>query len=468
MTERPNIMIIMNDQHHAGCFGYAGHPDVKTPNIDQLAKNGVNFRNAFCQNGICVPSRTSLLTGQYPSTHGVFGSDTMGIPSELLSMAAYLQQFNFQTAMIGKKHLPGWSTHGFQYERLCYHADAPLRELHYYNYLKQLGLHAHYDELGDVEKFCSFDSAIPAEHSMEAWTGDESIKYLQERDKSKPFFAEISFERPHPPLSPSFDCPFKYDSDSLTLPENSKENIGDSPFFFNRNVELKWSSATHGESELRAALARYYALISHIDQQIGRIIDQLCESGELENTIILFTADHGDFAGEYSRMAKGFNYDAIHRIPFIWHMPERFVPAEKIDEMVEQIDVFATVCDLLDIPTPKTVQGKSLKAILEGASEHDRDAVFFEYTMCKTVHTREYKLSYGFDGDNEIGELFDLSVDPHEYENLFDSSEHREIREQMIRKLLNWQLVIRQPPNWSPGHENYPPTRWYSHPEQAG
>lgn len=459
---KPNILIIMDDQHHAGCFGYAGHPDVKTPNIDQLAANGVNFRNAFCQNGICVPSRVSLLTGQYPSAHGVFGSNTMGIPGRLLSLAAYLQNFNYQTAVIGKKHLPGWPTHGFQYERLCYEADAWFREHHYYNYLKQQGLHEHYDALGDIEKFTSFENPLPNEHSVEVWTGNEAVQYLQERDCSKPFFAEVSFERPHPPLSPSFDCPFRYDPDALTLPQNSKENIGDSPFYFNRNVELKWSAATHGEAELRQALARYYALISHIDQQVGRIIESLRESGDLDNTIIIFTADHGDFAGEYSRMAKGFNYDAIHRIPLIWQMPQRFVPSERTDEMIEQIDVFPTICDLVDVPTPKTVQGKSLLPILEGNAAVERDTVFFEYAVCKTVHTRDHKMSYGFDGENEIGELYDLCNDPHEYDNLFESPGHQDVRERLLRQLLNWQIAAQQPSNWPPADTHYPPTRWFA------
>jgi len=316
--------------------------------------------------------------------------------------------------------------------------------------------------LGDISKFCSFENAIPTEHSLEVWTGDEAIRYLRSRDRTQPFFAEFSFERPHPPLSPSFDCPFKYDPDALTLPENMEENIGASPFYFNRNVELKWSAATHGVQELRLALARYYALISLIDRQVGRIMDELRQGGDLDNTVIIFTADHGDFAGEYSRMAKGFNYDAIHRIPMIWYMPERFQPAERRMEMVEEIDVFPTICDLIGIATPRSVQGQSLLPILKGQAMQNRDTVFFEYTMCKTVHTREHKLSYGFDGQKEIGELYDLRKDPHEYENQFGSSDYREIRESLIRRLLDWQIAAAQPPNWAPGHEHYPPTRYFS------
>ncbi len=272
---------------------------------------------------------------------------------------------------------------------------------------------------------------------MEVWTGNEAIEYLKKRDTDKPFFAQVSFERPHPPLSPSFDCPFSYDPDSLTLPENSKENIGDSPFFFNRNVELKWSAATHGEAVLRLALARYYALITQIDQQVGRILDHLEESGEIDNTVIILTSDHGDYAGEYSRMAKGWSYDAIYRIPMIIHLPKRFSPAERTDELIGQIDIFPTLCDLLEIEVPRSVQGESLLPILEGAVAPERDEVFYEYLTCKTVRTRDYKLNYGFDGEKELGELFDLRNDPHEYENLFDSPKHRDVREGLVRRILD-------------------------------
>ena len=367
--------MIMTDQHHAGCFGYKGHPDVKTPNIDRLANEGIAFNNCFCSNGVCVPSRVTYMTGQYCHTHGVYGNDLDSIPEDLISLPRFLQNYGYETAMIGKKHMPNWKNHGFQYERQCYHADAPLRVLHYYNYLKKHNLHALYDDLGNVEKFCLTDGPkIPLEHSLEVWTANESIEYLKNRNQRKPFFMQMSFERPHPPLTVPDGCPFVYDPDKITLPENSKELLLNSTFYFDRNVELKWCKSVHGEKTLREALCAYYSLITLIDHEIARVLSFLEESGMRENTLIIFCSDHGDFAGEYSKMAKGWNYDAIHRVPFIWNWAGKFQPGSN-DSLVETVGFFPTVCSLLDIPVPKTVQGDNLHPLLSGAKDKIRDEI---------------------------------------------------------------------------------------------
>lgn len=458
----PNILMIMTDQHHAACLGHQEHPDVKTPALDRLAVGGVRFNECFSQNGVCLPSRVSYMTGQYVHTHGVYGSDHQPVPTSLLSLPRYLQTFNYQTAMIGKKHMPNWGGHGFQYERLCYNADAPTRALHYYNYLKQHNLHHLYDDLGDVRDFCLTDGeTVPLEHSLEVWTGNEAITYLEDRDCEKPFFAQVSFERPHPPLTLPEGCPFIYDPASLTLPANSEEVLGNSPFFFNRNVELEWCTSVRGEKRLREALAVYYSLISLIDQQVGRILDYLEQLGIRQNTIIVFCADHGDFGGEYSRMAKGWNYDAIHRVPFIWNWQGQFAENKAHDELVETIDMFPTLCALLGVNVPPPVQGKSLASALKGGGCPARDAVFYEYLAAKTVRTKAYKLSYGYDGEKEIGELFDLVNDPHEYVNLFENGEAAPVREKLLRRLLDWQIETQQPPNFGTDSEDIPSTRWF-------
>lgn len=454
--------MIMVDQHHAGCFSYKNHPDVKTPNIDLLAAGGVAFNNCFCQNGVCIPSRVTYLTGQYCHTHGVYGNDSDSIPDKLVSLSSFLQNYDYETAMIGKKHMPNWKNHGFQYERLCYHADAAVRNLHYYNYLKKHNLHALYDDLGDVEKFCLTDGPkVPVEHSLEVWTANEAIQYLDKRDSGNPFFMQVSFERPHPPLTVPEGCPFIYEPDKITLPENSKELALNSTFYFDRNVELKWCKSTHGEKTLREALCAYYSLISLIDNEIGRIIAQLEKSGIRENTLIVFCADHGDFAGEYSRMAKGWNYDAIHRIPFIWNWTGR-ISSRKVESLVETVDFFPTICALLEIPVPKTVQGCDLSRLLSGETDKIKDKIFYEFIGVKTVRTENYKLSYGWDGEKETGELFDLQKDPHEYINLFEQKDYRAIREQLLRTIINWLIATGQPGSFSPSNEKLPNSRWFN------
>jgi len=464
--KRPNILMIMNDQHHAGCFGYAGHPDVKTPVLDQLATEGTRFHDTFCQNGVCMPSRVSYMTGQYCHTHGVYGNDRDSIPQDLLSLPRFLQFYNYQTALVGKKHMQNWRSHGLQYERVCYHADAPLRELHYYNYLKKHNLHHLYDDLGDVEKFCLSDlPMIPLEHSMEVWTADESIKYLkEERDEDKPFFMQVSFERPHPPLTVPAGCPFKYNPEQLTLPPNQTELPLNSTFWYNRNVELKWCTSVHGEAVLRQGLAAYYSLISLIDQQIGRVLNTIDQLGLRDDTIVVFCADHGDFAGEYARMAKGWFYNCIYRVPFIWRYPNVIKENVAHSGLVETIDMFPTLCNLINVPAPKTVQGLDITSALTDGKETGHDAVFYEYLAVKVVRTKKYKLGYGFQGGKEVGELFDLEADPHEYDNRYDDPKLAAVRDRLLRQLMNWMIQTEQPAHFSEENEPLPPSRWlHSH-----
>jgi len=463
MSTQPNILMIMTDQHHARCLGHRGHPDVRTPNLDALAASGVRFDECFAQGCVCVPSRTTYLTGQYPHVHGVYGNDMMGFPEGLLSLPAYLRNFGYQTAIVGKKHLPGWKSHGFDYQRLCYPADAPTRDLHYYQYLLSRGLHHLFDDLGDLERFCLPEGeTLPVEHSLEAWTGRETVKYLRQANREQPFFLMCSFERPHEPLSVPDGCPHVYDPDSITLPPNQEEIVSQSPFQFRRNVELKWCTSYHGEATLRQALCNYYSLISLIDEQIGHVLQYLEEAGMRENTIVIFCADHGEFAGEYAKMAKGWNYDAIHRVPFIWSWPGRLQAGAIRTGLVETVDFFPTICDLLELGTPDSVQGQSLLPQVTTEADSTREAVFFEYLGIKSVRTKTHRLSYGFNGECEKGELVDFTRDTYEYENLFDDPGEAAVRESLMRRLLNWWIATQQPTNFANADDGLPPTRWFA------
>jgi arylsulfatase A-like enzyme len=234
-----------------------------------------------------------------------------------------------------------------------------------------------------------------------------------------------------------------------------------STFVFNRGVELLWCSSRNGEENLRKGLAAYYSLISLIDREIGRILDTLDDTGQRENTIVVFCADHGDYAGEYSRMAKGWNYDAIHRVPFIWNWKNHIPCEAAYSGLVETVDFFPTICRLAGIPVPKTVQGLDLSPIFAGKRQDVRDAAFYEFVGVKTVRTKEYKLSYGYDGDKEIGELFDLKSDPYEYKNLFYDDNKRVVREKLLRRILDWHISTQQPVNFNPQNENLPHSRWF-------
>jgi arylsulfatase A-like enzyme len=211
---------------------------------------------------------------------------------------------------------------------------------------------------------------------------------------------------------------------------------------------------------LRKGLAAYYSLISLIDQQIGRVLEKLEELGLHDNTIVVFCTDHGDFAGEYAKMAKGWCYDCIHRVPFIWRYPGVIKENTAHDGLAETIDMFPTLCNLLDIPTSKTVQGLDLTPALTEGAPTGHDAVFWEFLAVKTVRTKNYKLSYGFQDGKECGELFDLKADPHEYNNLYSDPVMGSIRDRLLRQLLNWSIRTEQPVNFAPANEPLPPSRW--------
>ncbi|MBN1445060.1 MAG: sulfatase-like hydrolase/transferase [Candidatus Omnitrophica bacterium] len=456
--KKPNILLIMTDQLHADCLGYTGRRGIKTPNIDKLASEGVNFRQAYTAHGTCIPSRVSYMTGMYPHLHGVYGNDKGPISDGLLSLGVFLQRYGYKTAIIGKKHLPKWNKHGFQYERLCYHADAPLRQLDYYNYLKKHNLHQWYDYLGDVKKFCMGTEEVPVEHCLENWTADESIKYLNEAG-GEPFFLFTSFERPHDPLSIPKNWNHVYNPDEIILPENLEYT--ESSFYFDRNVELLWNIKTYGEKTLREALAKYYTIITLIDHNIGRILDSLEKRNLKDNTIVIFCSDHGDFAGEYGRMAKGYPYDALHHIPFVWNWPGVFKKGKMENGFAQNTDFFPTICDLLNLPAPVTLQGRSLVPYLKTDKGCDRDAVFYESVCVKTVRTKTHKLNYSFTSEGEKGELFDLSKDPHEYKNVFAEDSYRDVRENLIRRLMDWWIETQQPVNFLPKDEKFPPARWF-------
>jgi len=458
--KRPNILLIMTDQHHADCAGYTGLRGIKTPHIDNLVSAGVNFSQAYTVHGTCIPSRVSYLTGLYPHSHGVYGDDTDPIPDNLLSLATFLQRYGYTTALIGKKHLPRWNTHGFQYQKLCYHADAPLRQLDYYNYLKRYGLHQWYDELGDVKKFCLGPEEVPVEHSLENWTAEETIKYL-EKYSSQPFFLFTSFERPHFPLTVPAGCSFVYNPEEIKLPENLRYT--ESSFFYDRNVELLFTIKTYGEKIFRQALAKYYTLITLIDYNIGRILQYLERNSLRDNTIVIFCSDHGDFAGEYGRMGKGYPYDALHRIFFIWSWPGVFKKGKEEKGFAQNIDLFPTICDLLNLPEPVHLQGKSLLPYLTTEKSCERKFVFFESVCVKTVRTRTHKLNYGFTSEGEKGELFDLTKDPHEYHNVFQENTYREVREFLLRSLMDWWIETQQPVNFPGSSEKFPDTRWFKY-----
>ncbi len=462
-----NILWIMSDQHHAECMGCAVRSQVKTPNLDRLASVGARFDRAYCNNPICGPSRVSLMTGQTPFRHGLTGNDNRAYAGPLeQSLPALLREHGYQTALVGKSHLPlQMMNEGFEYQRLCDLCDSepddPL-SVHHFKELVEAGLADSY-EYGILEpghpgaKHGGFVSGLSAEHALERWTGRESLNFLAQRDRKRPFFLKTSFQRPHPPLSPSPEQIGKYDPSEIELPESACEflddNFKDKPAWMQRMLDGPrgggYPYKPMDRTDLQQQLAYYYTLISAIDDEIGLLLDALEAEGELENTLILYTADHGDLAGDHGLMLKNFGiFESLHRVPMILRDPNG--PGNvAIDAMVQSIDLFPTVCEYAGIPVPDYVEGRSLQSVIRGenagyqACHCQWDFHQTEQRTITAVRTKEYRLVFNAVNPDD-GELYAVESDPMELHNLYHDERYAAIRSQLTQDILQTTLNFRR------------------------
>ena len=479
MTTRPNVLWLMSDQHNANCTGYRDHPNVKTPSLDRIAAQGVDFTHAYANNPICAPSRICFMTGEYMHHHRFFGNYNFAYPEPKHEHLGYcFRMHGYQTALIGKSHMVGkWDRDGFEHIRYCDLIDSDRRDPltnHYFKYLYDRGLADMYEEgtPKDGQEYTmdgSGPAKLPYEHSIERFTGNESLAFLEGRDRRRPFFLQMSFQRPHAPIAPSAEHFDMYDPDDIVLPDNAvdwlENEFAGKPAIL-RDRLLRGSSyplADKDPARLRRVLASYYALISVIDSEIGRVLDYLEESGELENTIVFYTADHGDFAGEHGLFHKNFGlYESITKIPFLLSWPGG-PKAVQDDALVESVDLFPTLCSLCDVPLPDGRDGVDLTARVRSATTRAgdqaagnaaadanaaakdaaaKDAAFTEWQWAgrqiSAMRTRDYRLVY-YQGETE-GELYDHREDPGELKNVWNEPSYAGIRHELLMRLLGFTL----------------------------
>lgn len=449
MDNKPNILWVMTDQHNANCMGNAGHPNVKTPALDSLAQGGIKFDNAFCNNPICSPSRLSFVTGQYPHMHGFLGNNNFNYSgTNPDSIGAVFRRNCYQTAIIGKSHMIGaWDEEAFEHIRYCDLCDGdrndPLKH-HYFRYLVDNGLGDMYEE-GNLppEHQNSREgyaiSELPYEHSIEHWTGNETLSFIENRDKSRPFLLQMSFQRPHPPLIPSAEHAALYNPEEIVLPENAVdafENSFESKPEFIKKAMLR---RRKDPESLKKVLAHYFALITAIDSEIGRVLEKLKQIGQLDNTIVIYTADHGDFAGEHGISNKNIGiYESIHRIPFIIRYPGG--PEGTIrHEIMESVDLYPTLCELAGVPAPDGFDGESIIPIINGESGGKKQAIAeWDFPLPRervnAIRTKQHRMVYY--GRKLGGELYDREKDPGEINNVWNSPEYQQVRMELMERLF--------------------------------
>ncbi|MBI3209849.1 MAG: sulfatase-like hydrolase/transferase [Candidatus Solibacter usitatus] len=441
---RPNILFIMVDEMRWDAMGSEKHPVVDTPNLDRLAKQGMRFSNAYTVAPVCSPSRACTFTGRYADVHGV---TTNGVPAHQgeIFLPSILKHYGYHTAIAGKLHYaPVGYSFGFD-KFWSFSAEGPTPEIGLNAHLKRkYGPDAHKwakvpgtcpwpdDELGqDVGVFKYADEDFETE-----WLTDRSLDYLRSRkNQTEPFFLFTSYLKPHSPSVEPAQWLRKYDPKAIPvpkLPANAKEiratKTGQARRHFIDN-----------EAMLRVMSAAYYGAIAHMDQQVGRILTELDKLGMTDNTLILFTADHGNMLGDRGRFFKGIMYEGSSHVPLIWKgpkgSPENTGRVE--NGIIENTDLLPTIMETVGLPVPERVQGRSFLNLARGKEKNWKDRCYSQLATAM-IRTPQWKI---IDNSRNLGadfELYDMRNDPKEARNLAGLAKHRDLVESFKQQFTSW------------------------------
>ena len=474
--KQPNILFLFSDQHSARTLGCYGNPEVRTPHLDALAASGVLMSRAYCNNPICTPSRMCFLSGQYAHNHRHYG--LMGpAPERLPSLFTHARRHGYRTGMAGKIHTPaGWLARDCDEVSDAYGHETPVTAANGHQIVGAQGMErdAFTDELErrglaalrddkflqetlerdpaarGVQAVDARQSRLHAADTVEAWSADRAVNFIQgaERD-GQPWCYWLTLPRPHQVYAPSPEFWNLYDGDSLTFPPNADDDLaGRHPAA--RQTQRRVQQQTGWmhfepktwEAARRRVLRGYYGCVSQVDDAVGRVLAELDRLGIRENTIVVYSTDHGEFAGEHGMIEKapGIGFHCVTRVPMIWSWPGKLPAGEARDGLFESVDLLPTIAALAGWSPPDWVDGVEQRGLLEGGGEGKACAVT-ENPLARTIHTRRYKLTYyppELQGGAEFGELFDLERDPWERTNLYFDPAHREVVVQLRQQLYDW------------------------------
>ncbi len=457
--QQPNVIFIIADQHRWDFMGYESNGVTHTPALEAMGKGGTILRSAYCTSPLCSPARAAIASGRYGMNSGCF-TNLHELPP---GSPGFVQQFRaagYRTAAIGKTHMEihaydsdltsekhraymdslGWdeicesSGNGmFQTGIKCAYSEY-LREEGMLRDVLKLYKHWGYfmdpDYTGGVPDFSCLEFPLDERFQESTFVGDRAVEWLERRDRSQPFYLHVGIGAPHSPIEPN--------PRFMDLYRDSEES---SP----------WGNEG-GDEHLTEARRGYRAMISQIDYHVGRIVEVLDRQGALDNTIIVYTADHGEMAGDHDRSGKCVFYEGSARVPMIFSGPgvrEGQAPSG----FLETLDIGKTLCELCDVEPHSLDQGKSLLPVLRGERDTHRDTVYCEMGCDRMIRDERYKLMWGDPGSDtrKLGrlhldkpvnippspsKLFDLQEDPHELNDLTNDEHRRDAYHTMLEKLL--------------------------------
>jgi len=416
----PNIIFLLTDDQRWDALGFAGNDVIQTPHLDDLARDGIYFRNAYVTSSICAVSRASILTGQYARRHGIWDFGTS------LSDAAFadtypmlLRRAGYRTGFIGK----------FGVGR-----NLPERQFDYWRGFRGQGTYEHQDRQGRSVHLTRLISELASE-------------FLRGNPKDKPFALSISFKAPHAPFH--YDSAYEAVYSSTIIPEPSNASV-DSwerfPSFFRENNRgrASWQARFSTPEKYQSRVKAYYRLITGVDDSIGRIRMELEKLGLSDNTVLLFASDNGFYLGAHGLGGKWYGHEESIRIPFILYDPR--MPAERrgqiLEQMVLNIDVAPTLLSLANLPVPAQMQGQDLTALMRENSPEWRKDFLYEHLFdepnilkSEGVIESRYKLLRYIDQDPPFEQLYDLKRDPLETTNFAEDPEYADLKQRLQERL---------------------------------
>ncbi|MBD3674353.1 MAG: sulfatase-like hydrolase/transferase [Planctomycetaceae bacterium] len=462
MTDsRPNIIFIITDQQRYDTINALGYDFMDTPNLDRLATEGIVYTQCHVTAASCAPARASLFKGYYPHTTGILKN----ADSWRRSWIELLNDSGYHCTNVGKMHTWPFETElGFDERYVVENKDRYLEGRYYFDEwdkaLRFRGLIKQQRELyrqrGDYrDRLGAFEWELPEDTHPDMFVGDMATWWINSYPKTEPLFLQIGFPGPHPPYDPIPRYAEPYLKKDLPLLEVTQEELENQPPAFKElrqhNQEIDHDSVVlelnPTEEQRHLQRAYYLANVTMIDEKVGEIIDALEQNGYLDNSIIIFTSDHGDCLTDHGHSQKWTMYDLITRIPLIVWAPKKFQGGRVVNELCQQMDLGPTILELAGIDVPHTLEAISMKESLESDDWKGRDYVFAEQikdgilTGCEfmtMVRNHEWKLVHFLDEPH--GQLFNLSEDPDELKNLWNDDKSAAVKQEMLGVLREWRI----------------------------
>ena len=456
MTEkRPNILWYCTDQQRFDTIGALGNRHVQTPTLDALVREGTAFTHAYCQSPICTPSRASYMTGLYPSRVHNCRNGNEHFDNHPPLISKLMAEAGYDCGMVGKFHLQSSGRRieprlddGYRYWRFSHAPRDDWPEGHdYADWVRARG--------GDLDKLRHSEDRVPPELHQTTWASDCAIEFISQK-RRQPWMLTINVYDPHPPFIPPRAYADRFDPADMPGPYFRESDLAQQQKL--ARIDFQTQARHPQEFDGKRLQALYYAMIAQIDDQLARILDCLEQTGQRENTVVVFTSDHGEMLGDHGLLYKGCRfYEGLVRVPLIFAWPGRIQQNLQSGALIELLDMSATLLELAGVEPPEQMQGRSLMPILTGQADphHHRAFVRSEYYDALDPHfipgggdhsyatmyrDRRYKLVV-YHG-HDAGELYDLEADPWEFNNLWDDPAYAPLRYKLLKASFDQTMLL--------------------------